>query len=121
MTWIKKLYLYLVSLISLVIIVIGSIMLLNMALKAWVFTKADQAYYYDPGIECAQRTPMPEGQSSSVEMDKYCTEEAIEKRRQQDADRRAGDKQREASNAIAMILVASPVFYYHWRMARKEV
>ena len=38
----KKAYLYLVSTISLVIAVIGAIMLINLALKAWVFTKADK-------------------------------------------------------------------------------
>ena len=95
-------------------------MLLNMALKAWVFTKADQAYYYDPAIECSQRASGPEGQSAA-DMDKWCSEEALAQRKQQEADRRVADKQRQASNAIAMILVGSPVFYYHWRMARKEV
>jgi glucan phosphoethanolaminetransferase (alkaline phosphatase superfamily) len=44
----KKAYLYLVSVISLVIWVIGAIMLLNMALKTWVFPKADQDFYSYP-------------------------------------------------------------------------
>ena len=42
---IKKIYLYLVSLVSLIIIIVGTIMLLNMALKTWIFTKADNDYY----------------------------------------------------------------------------
>ena len=36
MAWIKKVYLYLVSLVSLVILIIAGIMLINMALKTWV-------------------------------------------------------------------------------------
>ena len=41
----KKAYLYLVSTIALVIAVIGAIMIINLGLKAWVFTKADMNYY----------------------------------------------------------------------------
>lgn len=50
----KKAYLYLVSVISLVIWVIGAIMLLNMALKATVFQGADKYSYYPPVADCAR-------------------------------------------------------------------
>jgi hypothetical protein len=30
-------------------------------------------------------------------------------------------RQRQASTAIAMIVVGAPLFFYHWRLARKEL
>ncbi len=102
----KKAYLYLVSVISLVIAVIGAIMLINLALKAWVFTKADQSYY-------ATVCPMsPEGKSTD------CNQEDLIK---QDRDNRSSQRQNTAAQALAMIIVATPVWLYHWKLARKEV
>jgi hypothetical protein len=105
----KKAYLYLVSVISLIIAVIGAIILINMALKTWVFPKADQTYYSYP-------CPMsPEGKATTT-----CDQAMIEQQKKQDAENRAAQKQRDAAQALAMIIVATPVWYFHWRMARKE-
>lgn len=106
--WIKKAYLYLVSLVSIIIMVIGAIMLLNIALKAYIFTKADDARY----TYCSSMVSAPEGKP--VEQPLECTDE------QYANDKRSAQRQSDAAQALAMILVASPVFYYHWRLARKE-
>lgn len=109
---IKKIYLYLVSLVSLVIMIVGSIMLINMALKTWVFTKADKDFYYYP--RCAEMAPAVEGSEAKAPT---CDEEE-EKRRAEES--RAAQKQRDAAQALAMLVVAAPVFYFHWRLARRE-
>lgn len=110
LSWIKKVYLYLVSLISLIILVIAGIILINLAIKTWVFPKADNDLYnaYCPVI--TETTPA----SDKVSQPRECTDPqyAIEVRTAQ--------KQRDASQALAMIIVDSPVFYYHWKLARKE-
>lgn len=110
MAWIKKVYLYLVSLVSLVILIIAGIMLINMALKTWVFPKADQGYeaYCPTAVEKA-----PDG--TTISQPRECTDEQYAK------DQRAAQKQRDAAQALAMIIVATPVFLYHWKLARKEV
>ena len=46
MSLIRKIYLYLFSLIGLVLVVIGCVELVNLGLKAYVFTSADQYYSY---------------------------------------------------------------------------
>src|SRR3989344_3726906 len=106
----KKAYLYLVSIISLVIMVIGGIMLLDMALKTWVFTKADRDFYTAP---CYAEKRV------DASVPAQCTEEEEAKQKQREEDIRAAQKQRSASQAIAMLLVASPIWYFHWRLARK--
>lgn len=111
----KKAYLYLVSVISLVIWVVGAIMLLNMALKTWVFTKADQDYYYNP---CESRKI--ESTAPGMPTTTPCTaEETAEYDRQED-ERRSAQKQRDAAQALAMILVAAPIWWGHWRLAKQE-
>ena len=118
LSWIKKVYLYMVSLISLVILVIAGIMLINMALKAWVFTEADNAYYYEPKLMCSE-SKNPDG--SVVPLDPNCSNPNYEQeQRDEEAKRRSAQRQSSAAQAVAMILVAIPVFFYHWKLARKE-
>ena len=118
LSWIKKVYLYLVSLVSLVILIIAGIMLINMALKAWVFTKADDATYYAPKIFCSE-TKNPDG--SVVPRDPNCDNPNYEaEQKAEDMNRRAAQRQSDAAHALAMIIIGAPVFYYHWKLARKE-
>ena len=42
---IRRVYLYLTSLIGLILVLIGTTQLVNLALKTWVFTKADDNFY----------------------------------------------------------------------------
>jgi hypothetical protein len=107
----KKAYLYLVSIISLVIIVIGGIMLINLALKAWVFKQADQYSSYP----CAAVPVAPDGKSAG-----NCDAQALEVQKKVDEQNRTSQRQRDAAQAIAFIIVATPAWWYHWRAARKE-
>jgi hypothetical protein len=86
-----------------------------MALKTWVFTKADQNYYYNP---CDSR----KAESQSVGMPGVvpCTEEERAMYDKQEKDSRSAQKQRDAAQALAMIVVAVPVWYGHWRLAKRE-
>lgn len=116
MQWIRRVYLYLVALISLVIIVIGSIQLINLGLKQWIFTKADQDFYsYPSSIDCASMSPEVKAKDISCSDPNFA---AKEEQRQKNS--REAQKQREAATAIAMIVVGSPVFYFHFKLARKE-
>ncbi len=123
MAWIKKVYLYLVSLVSLIILIIAGIMLINMALKTWVFTKADKDFYYNPVVNC---TPPPGVDASGSLTSSYmappeCTDPEYQKGTQESqSEQRSAQKQRDAAQALAMIIVATPVFLYHWKLARKE-
>lgn len=108
----KKAYLYLASLISLVIAVIGAIMLLNLALKTWVFPKADRGYY---STVCYSQKPLP---ANGQPME--CTAEEEARQKKMDEENRSAQKQRDAAQALAFIIVATPVWFYHWKMARKE-
>lgn len=103
--WVKRIYLYAAAGIGLVLIIIGSVQLINLALKTWIFTQAD-VYRPYPYVETVKDVDVQ--QPSQEEMEKYQREEA------------ASSRQRQAANALAMVIVGTPVFLYHWRIARKE-
>lgn len=109
----KKAYLYLVSTISLIIAVIGAIMLINLALKAWIFTKADQNYYSTPCMV----TPAPVGDKATT----GCDQASIDAQNKLNQENQTSQRQNTAAQALAMIIVATPVWLYHWRMAKREV
>lgn len=107
---IRRVYLYLTSLIGLVLILIGSVQLLNLGLKTFIFTKADDQYYYG----ACERPVMAEPAAKPVpEFDK----DECEKQRSQE---RGARRQNQAANSIAFILVGAPVWLYHWGKVKNE-
>lgn len=109
---IKLLYLYLFSLVGLVLIVIGSVQIINLGLTTWVFTQADEVIMYP-----SQRPLSPEFESER-EVDP-AEEEKLEKERVEYMEReRTSRRQRTAASALAMIIVGAPLYLYHWRSIR---
>jgi len=91
-------------------------MLLNMALKTWVFPKADTYGYYPARMSpeyCSQA-------QTDAKMMPECDPNWEETMKKQEEENRKSQRQRDASQALAMILIAGPVWFFHWRLARKE-
>ena len=136
---IRTIYLYLFTLIGLVLITIGSVNLINLGLKRFIFTKADQELNYN------LRPPLPvmiEGKTATEEdlisaMEK-CQEKCdltLEQKQQiaswlkdykiwQDQESKfdylAQQRQREFSLALSLIIVGLPLYLYHWTIIKKE-
>ncbi|MBI2405569.1 hypothetical protein HYV21_00745 [Candidatus Microgenomates bacterium] len=112
---VRKIYLYAFSFIGLLLIVIGLVRLVDLGLKVYVFTKADTYGVY-PAPRAVQVTP--EGKEivmSEEEQERY-------KREQEEAEKtnRESQRQRDASNSLAMIIIGAPLFFYHWRIISRE-
>jgi hypothetical protein len=106
---IKLIYLYLFSAVGLVLVVIGTVRLVDLGLKTFIFKQAD-VYYY-PKIQ-----PMPTDlKISDEEWQKQLDEQA-----KAEEINRISERQRSASNSIAMIIVGLPLFLYHWQILRKS-
>lgn len=102
----RLLYLYLFSFVGLLVTVIGSIQLFDLGIRSVVFPDADIYNYARPQIECvgekcAEVTSAEEAQAQA----------------QEDARK---NRQRELSNSLAMIVVALPLYLYHWKLIKKE-
>lgn len=107
---IKKLYLYVASLIGLILIIVGAVRLVDLGLKTWVFTKADESIY---NVCERPRVVQPEGEKAVKPLSE---EECAERNAQEQTSRR----QRDAANSIAFLLVGAPVWYYHWNRVKED-
>lgn len=98
----RLLYLYLFSFVGLLITVIGSIQIIDLALKTYVFKVTDYAYYPEP----IKIEGMPAVDSTEL------------KRRGEEE--QSNQRKRNLSNSLAMILVGTPLYFYHWKTIKKE-
>ena len=128
---IRTIYLYLFALVGLALLVIGAVRFLDMGLKVFVFTKADdpekiqRTYYY-------YNLPVAVDKIDALEESGELTEEEItalknwvsdyKKWEEKEAkiDYLASKRQEEASINLALILAGLPLYFYHWRIIRKE-
>jgi hypothetical protein len=114
MSLIRKIYLYLFSLIGLVLVVIGCVELVNLGLKAYVFTAADQYYAYPtaPAPKAYSPSPLPSSTvptgPTDAQMQAYQDEQTKSQR------------ESTAAYALAMIIVGAPLYLYHWRVIKKD-
>ncbi|MEX1014516.1 MAG: hypothetical protein WDZ80_05135 [Candidatus Paceibacterota bacterium] len=106
---IRSIYLYLFSLVGLVLLIIGSVRLVNLGLKAYVFTEAD-IYYSYPSPE---RIPVTE---DGEEIKQPTKEEIAEHEEKQ----RTSNRQRDAAQALAFLIIGAPLYIVHWRLIKKD-
>ncbi len=126
---IRKIYLYIFAMLGLVLLTIGGVRFVNMGLKAWIFTKADQEQrlsYLKPPLDYPllqikelttqeDLSSQERGQIKQWLADYQAWKEAREK-----IDPLAAHRQRDISFNLALILIGVPLYLYHWRVIKKE-
>lgn len=117
---IKSIYFYLVSFVALMMVVFSTADIINIALKTWVFTKADNERYYSPPceppvypIERGAKVPAPV-------FDKAACEKQTEENKKNEEANRVARKQQSVVRDLSMILVGIPLFLMHWRIVRRK-
>lgn len=100
---IRLIYLYLFAFVGLLVVVIGSIRMVDLGMKFFIFKDADKYEYTIPMEISDEKTKFAEEASR------------INAEREQKRNR-----QREFSNSLAMIIVGLPLYLYHWRTIQKE-
>ena len=114
---IRTIYLYLFSLVGLVIVVIGLVNLVDLGLKTFVFKNADQPIRY-PSYPYPAKILSPDGQEPAMtaeEQAKFEADQAEAEKKQ-----RQSERERSASQALAMIIIGTPLFIYHWKTIQSE-
>lgn len=127
---VRILYLYAFALVGLALVTAGTVRIMDLGLKMYVFKKADQTQDYRnmppyPPIIIDQKTDdvkysekiTPEQKTA---LDNWVSEFKYWNENQKKIDYLASDRQRTASNSLAMILIGLPLYLYHWRIIRKE-
>jgi hypothetical protein len=124
-TTIRQVYFYAAMLIFLIMSVVGTVSLLNLGMKTYLFPKADYAYRAkcdDAGMQYWEPGPVPvkEGEPAPKEL---TAEEKAQRKADCEktlADQVDGDRQRELAQNLSMVLVAAPLFWFHFKWAQKE-
>lgn len=98
---VRFLYLYLFSFVGLFIMIIGSISLVDLGLKTYVFKLSERVYYPEPRVEGEQQLSVEELEARNKE-------------------EHSNQRKRQVSNSLAMIVVGAPVYLYHWKTIKKE-
>jgi hypothetical protein len=111
---IRNIYLYLVSFVALMMIVFSTADVVNIGLKTFIFTKADD-YNYGYVSTCPV---VPASDTSTVKTDPYCVTPDEQKKR--DEASRTAQRQGSLVRDLSMIVVGIPVFMYHWGIVRKK-
>ena len=106
---IRRVYLYLTSLIGLVLVLIGAVQLINLGLKAYIFTKADNIYYFGA---CQPTVVGPDAKTIPTFDQDECE--------RQQKEQRSAQRQSDAARSIAFIIVGAPVWLYHWSKVKNE-
>lgn len=99
---IRLIYLYLFAFVGLFTIVIGSVRMVDLGLKVFVFKDADKYEYASPQL-----------------VDEKMKFDEVKAKEQANRDQ-TRNRQREFSGSIAMIAVGLPLYLYHWRTIQKE-
>jgi|AP95_1055475.scaffolds.fasta_scaffold149845_2 hypothetical protein len=126
---IRAIYLYLLSLVGIILVLIGGSGFVSMGLKTFIFTQADdeQRMFREMpprpyGVSPAERI---EGESRALFRDsatKKQWEEDYEawRERRKSIDPVAARRHREAASNLSFILVGLPLYLYHWRLIRRD-
>ncbi|MDO8626197.1 MAG: hypothetical protein Q7K39_01920 [Candidatus Magasanikbacteria bacterium] len=116
-SFLKNLYLYLVSFVALMMMVFSLGDVINIVLRTYVFTLADKNIYGYPEPTCdlAAATGTPRGKEFGGPP---CLDKAS--REKQETENRAGQRQRDLVRDLSMIIVGLPLFGYHWWLVRRK-
>lgn len=100
----RLLYLYLFSFVGLIITVIGGIQIVDLTLKTYVFRVSEYSSY-----------PM-----QPIKDERGIVLQSAEDQQKQQEQEEENQRKRQLSNSLAMIVIGTPLYLYHWKTIKKE-
>ena len=133
---VRTIYLYLFALVGLTLLVIAGVSFINMGLRAYVFTKADEMLrieYKQPpfgpiAVEKAEQLQNNFASGEKVELTKNEAQQIEQwladyknwKEQREGIDPVVVNRQSDAAINLAMIIIGLPLYLFHWRIIRRE-
>lgn len=133
---IRTIYLYLFAIVGLTLLIIAGVRFINMGLKAFIFTKADEQMRIE--YKQSSYAPVPVEKLNQIQTDAAAgkqvtlSEDQVQQIDQWLADYKnnsearakidpiSTQRQQEASISLAMIIIGLPLYLYHWGIIRRE-
>jgi N-acetylglucosaminyldiphosphoundecaprenol N-acetyl-beta-D-mannosaminyltransferase len=122
---VRNAYLYIASLVSLIFVAVGAYILLNTAIKYYVLPKAEKGGY----SRCNEQPPIYDienvksattDEAKKEQFDQLIKDYENWKNNNTGEECYKADRQSNVADAITMIIIALPIFLFHWRLIRKE-
>ncbi|MCD6410420.1 hypothetical protein J7K92_00525 [bacterium] len=130
MSILRTIYLYFFSALGLVLVIIGTIRFIDMGLKTFVFTQADQQprYYYPlppAPVSLEKISQLSEDDQELSKEEKqllidFLKEYKETKEKNEKINPLVAKRQRDASINLSLIIVGLPLYLYHWSIIRRE-
>lgn len=127
---IRTIYLYLFALVGLALLITGTVRFLDMGLKAFVFTHAEdqekiqRGYYSTPPISISRLENYKESEELNREeivvLKEWLADYETWQAEEEKIDYLTSKRHRDASTNVAVLLVGLPLYLYHWRIIRRE-
>ena len=130
---IRKIYLYVASFLGLVLVVIAGVQLVNLGLKVYVFTQIDRqesSYQKMPpagpflaekvGVLSGATAPAQLTEEERTAMKSWLESYKSWQEEQKSFDLVTANRQRDASISLALLIIGLPLYFYHWRVVKKE-
>ena len=125
---IRNVYLYLVSMVGLVVFVIGAVGIINNVLQNYVFGVNDYASWVSPysGAYSPCLQPFPDVNDPNTINKKLITptkeqsELCVKQEKEQQEQNRRNNIGREFSIALAQMAIGLPLWLFHWGIIQKE-
>lgn len=125
---IRTIYLYLFALLGLALLTIGGVRFIDMGLKAFIFTKAEEEQrliYLQPPIYYPFER-IEKFKEEFSEEERTLIEQMLQDYKNWQESRSKIDpvtarRHKDASINLALILVGLPLYLYHWRLIGKEI
>ena len=129
-SWIRLVYLYLMTSIGLVVLIIGLVSLLQLGLKMFIFTQADSDYYiekpialrFDSSIKQAEAIKTCEDltETDKQQIQAWLDDYNQRVEQEKNIDRKRSQRERQAAQAVAMVLVGFPLYWVHWSLIKRD-
>ena len=132
---VRTIYLYIFALLGLILLIIGGVNFVNMGLKAFIFTQAEEEqrllYKQVPApfsvlkieelekeIEKGEEVCLSEEEKISIQS--WLADYNNWKEARSKIDPITARRHRDASLNLSLILIGLPLYLYHWRIIKRE-
>lgn len=128
---IRTIYLYLFTIIGLILLVIGGVRFLNMGLKAFVFKQAERqeevrnlqppmAYQLDRIKEYSENKDQQLSKEEINAIKEWLADYEQWKTANAKINSVTAGRHRESASSLAFLLAGLPLYLYHWSVIKKE-
>lgn len=116
---VRFIYLYLIAAITFITFVIGAVGIVDTVMKSYVF-HVDDYYYSQPYMVCEKYTMGKDGVYIDNPNYQPCLDMQKEAENQRVKKPISDDTARNLSIGIAQVLIAFPLWIFHWRIIEKD-